>query len=107
MNRALLCFVAAPLLAGCATDPYGHSDVGTRTGIGAAVGGAVGALAGQAVGLDPVAGAAAGMVVGGAAGYAAKGTAHRNKKYYRDTRGYCYYVDAAGVSHYDDPPVKC
>ena len=107
MKRIILSLAAVPLFSACATDSYGNSDVGTRTGIGVAVGGALGALAGSAVGLDPVQGAAAGMVVGGAAGYAIKGPIFEGRQYYRDTQGYCYFVDAAGVSHYDDPPVRC
>ena len=109
MYRSLLCVATVPLLAACATtDSYGNRDVGARTGIGIAVGGALGALAGHAIGLDPVAGVAAGMVVGGATGYAiGGGQVDKDRPYYRDTQGYCYYVDAAGVPHYDDPPVRC
>ena len=107
MKRIVLCLAATPLLAACATDPYGSSSVNNRTMGGVLVGGALGALAGHAVGLDPVSGAAAGMVVGGAAGYAIKGPIIRDRQYYRDTHGYCYYVDQAGISHYDDPPVRC
>ena len=109
MQRSLLCIAVAPLLAACATtDAYGNRDVGARTGIGIALGGALGALAGHAAGLDPVAGAAAGMVVGGAAGYALPGgEVDKDRQYYRDTQGYCYYVDAAGMSHYGNPPVRC
>lgn len=107
MTRIILCLMVAPLLGSCATDPYGGSSVEGRTMGGVLVGGALGALAGHAVGLDPVSGAAAGMVVGGAAGYAIKGPVTRGRQYYKDSQGYCYYIDTAGVSHYDDPPVRC
>lgn len=107
MKRFVLCLAATPLLAACATDPYGGHSVDRRTMGGVLVGGALGALAGSSIGLDPVSGAAAGMVVGGAAGYAIKGPVVRNRQYYRDTKGYCYYVDQAGNSHYDEPPVRC
>ena len=106
MKRILLPLVAVPLLSACATDPYGN-NVSRRTMGGVLVGGALGALAGHSVGLDPISGAAAGMVVGGAAGYAIKGPVLRNRQYYKDTNGYCYFVDQAGISHYDDPPVRC
>lgn len=107
MRDVLLCLVAVPLLSSCATDPYGN-NVDSRTMGGVLVGGALGALAGRSVGLDPVSGAAAGMVVGGAAGYAVRPHAGRpHQRYYKDTQGYCYFVDSAGVSHYDDPPVRC
>ena len=107
MKRIFLCMLATPLLGACATDPYGHRSVEGRTTTGVLVGGALGALAGSAVGLDPVSGAAVGMVAGGAAGYAIKGPVRRGRQYYKDSRGYCYYVDRAGVSHYDEPPVRC
>ena len=107
MKRILLSLAAVPLLGACATDPYGGNSVDRRTMGGVLVGGALGALTGHAIGLDPISGAAAGMVVGGAAGYAIKGPVIRNRQYYKDTNGYCYFVDEAGISHYDDPPVRC
>jgi uncharacterized protein YcfJ len=109
VNKIIICILAAPLLSGCATDPYGNST-DSRTIGGMILGAAVGGLGGQAVGGDPISGAAAGMVVGGAAGYAVKGRpAYQSptRQYYRDTQGYCYYVDQNGVSHYDQPPVRC
>jgi hypothetical protein len=97
-----------PLLAACATDPYtGRPDAGARTMGGALIGAAVGALGGGAAGISPVAGAAAGMVAGGAVGYATSvGGGQPRRHYYRDTRGYCYYVDASGQPQYDYT-VKC
>ena len=106
MKRIVLCLGAVPLLGACATDPYGN-NVGQRTMGGILAGGALGALTGSSIGLDPVSGAAAGMVVGGAAGYAIKGPLVRNRQYYKDTQGYCYFVDQSGAAHYDDPPVRC
>jgi len=109
VKRMLVCLLAAPLLSACATDPYGN-NVDSRTVGGVLVGGVLGALGGHAVGLNAASGAAAGMVVGGAAGYATRGVgghqAHQ-RQYYRDTQGYCYYVDSAGVAHYDQPPIRC
>lgn len=107
MKYLTLCLLAAPLLGACATDPYGRSSVEGRTTAGLVVGGALGALAGRAVGLDPVSGAAVGMAAGGVVGYAFKGPVIHGRRYFKDSAGYCYYVDTAGVSHYDDPPVRC
>jgi hypothetical protein len=41
-------------------------------------------------------GAIAGAVLGGVLGAVSNG-----HQYYRDTRGYCYYVDQYGQPHYD------
>jgi hypothetical protein len=107
VKQALLpVFVTAFLLTACATDPYGHSRVENRATMGVLIGGALGALLGSAAGMSPVAGAAAGMVAGGAAGVLIKGPVVNGRQYYRDSRGYCYYVDAAGHPTYD-PLVKC
>jgi len=104
---ALLPILAlATLLTGCATDPYGRSSMESRAITGVLVGGAIGALAGQAAGSNAVAGAAAGMVVGGAAGILMKGPVVNGRQYYKDSRGYCYYVNAAGQPTYD-PSVAC
>jgi hypothetical protein len=107
VKKALLPVSAtAILLTGCATDPYGRSSIENRATIGVLVGGALGALAGSAAGVGPVAGAAAGMVAGGAAGVLIKGPVIHGRQYYRDSRGYCYYVNAAGRPTYD-PLVAC
>jgi uncharacterized protein YcfJ len=105
-NALLPISVAAFLLIGCATDPYGRSSIENRATIGVLAGGALGAIVGGAAGVDPVAGAAAGMLAGGAAGILIKGPVVRGRQYYRDSRGYCYYVDAAGQPTYD-PSVAC
>src|SRR3546814_24535 len=98
MQRLLLSAAAATSLAlgGCATTPaYDHTVASTATG--AAVGAGVGAVAGSVrPGLGTGTGAIAGAVLGGALG-AVVG----NRQYYRDTRGYCYYVDRYGQPHYN------
>lgn len=96
-----LSLVALPLLSACATDPYsGRPDIGTRIGGGAVVGTLVGGLAGAALGGHAIPGAAAGMVAGAAVGAATTAVPH-GRRYYRDTRGYCYYVDQSGHAVYD------
>jgi hypothetical protein len=102
---ALAASVAA---SSCATNPYGYDpyygnqvyyyDVqGRRVATGAAAGAVGGAVVGAVVpGLNPVQGAIAGAVLGGVLGAVIKG-----RQYYRDTRGYCYYVDQYGQPHYD------
>ncbi|MEP6983410.1 MAG: hypothetical protein ABI853_07175 [Sphingomicrobium sp.] len=107
MNKTFLPIVlSASLLSGCATDSYGNSNVSNRAMIGVLAGGALGALAGSAAGINPVTGAAAGMVVGGAAGVLVGGPVVHHRQYYRDSRGYCYYVNSAGKPTYD-PAVAC
>ena len=94
-------------LSACATsNPYGYNDPyynngqssqASRTATGAAIGGAVGAAAGAVIpGISPIAGAIGGAVLGGVAA-----AVINNKQYYRDTRGYCYYVDRNGNPIYD------
>ena len=105
MKRLVLvsAVVASVSLAGCATDPYGYNggaqydSQGRRVATGAAIGGATGAVVGAVVpGVNPLTGAVVGAVLGGVAGAVIKG-----KQYYRDTRGYCYYVDQYGNPIYD------
>ena len=98
---AISSVLAASLALGaCATtnDPYyGDNRQATRAATGAAVGAAAGAAIGAVVpGVSPVQGAVAGAVLGGVAGAVIKG-----RQYYRDTRGYCYYVDSNGRAVYD------
>jgi uncharacterized protein YcfJ len=98
----LTSLVAFPLLSACATDPYtGRTDIGTRIGGGAVIGTLVGGLAGAALGGHVIPGAAAGMVAGGAIGAASTIQTAPRRRYYRDTRGYCYYVDEHGQPKYD------
>jgi hypothetical protein len=114
LAAALAASVAA---TGCATYPnqYGYNpyygngyynngyydngyydDRGRRVATGAAVGALGGAAVGAVVpGVSPVGGAVAGAILGGVIGASANG-----HQYYRDTRGYCYYVDQYGQPHY-------
>ena len=101
MKRLFLAstIAASVAVAGCATDPYGYNSnpQAQRAVTGAAIGGALGAATGAVVGgVNPVTGAVVGAVLGGVAGAMIKG-----KQYYRDTRGYCYYVDQYGNPIYD------
>ncbi|MEQ7872732.1 hypothetical protein ABDK56_01825 [Sphingomonas sp. ASV193] len=98
-------------LSGCASDPYGYNNGyygngygynqpnGTTQNVvgGAALGAAAGAVAGAVIpGVSVGQGAVAGAILGGVAGAVIK-----NRQYYRDTRGYCYYVDQYGNPIYD------
>jgi outer membrane lipoprotein SlyB len=97
-------------LTGCATNPYQdpyygynqpyygqQNDQARRAATGAAIGGAAGAIGGAILpGVSTVEGAVAGAILGGVAG-----AVINNRQYYRDTRGYCYYVDQYGRPHYD------
>ena len=101
MKRLVLvsAIAASVSVAGCATDPYGYNNnpQAQRAVSGAALGGLVGAATGAVVGgVSPVEGALVGAALGGVAGAVIKG-----KQYYRDTRGYCYYVDQYGNPIYD------
>jgi hypothetical protein len=98
MTRLLVTAVAASSLAlsGCATNSaYDHQVATTATG--AAIGAGAGALAGSVLpGIGTGAGAVVGGVLGGAVGAIVGG-----RQYYRDTRGYCYFVDQYGQPHYN------
>jgi hypothetical protein len=72
---------------------------------GAAAGAAVGALAGSAMG-DTIGGAGIGAIAGGGIGALTPGTVFQGRQYYRDTRGYCYYIDRSGQPQYDGT-VRC
>ncbi|MGE5563659.1 MAG: YMGG-like glycine zipper-containing protein [Bacillota bacterium] len=118
LGLAAVVAAASVSVAGCATYPnqYGYDPYygnggyygspygspygsGTANGAvtGAAVGAATGAVAGAVLpGLKPGTGALAGAVLGGVLGAVVN-----NRQYYRDTRGYCYYVDQYGQPHYD------
>ena len=103
---ALTAALAASLgVSACASNPYGYNDPyysgnndqARRAATGAAIGGAAGAVAGAVIpGVSPIGGAVAGAVLGGVLGAVVNG-----KQYYRDTRGYCYYVDQYGRPVYD------
>ena len=109
---ALAAALASVSLAGCATypnqygydpyyqqgygSPYGNRQAGNVVG-GAAAGAVGGAIAGAVIpGVSTTEGAIAGAVLGGVLGAVVN-----NRQYYRDTRGYCYYVDQYGQPHYD------
>jgi hypothetical protein len=106
-HKYLCTLFALPMLGACATDPYtGRGDLGTHMLGGALIGAAGGALAGQALGGNYITGAAAGMAVGGALGAATTPRGTARPHYYRDTRGYCYYIDKKGQPRYNYN-VKC
>ena len=75
---------------------YGYNGYGygNNNGAGVATGAAIGGVAG-AIATHSVGGAVAGAVLGGVLG-----AVINNRQYYRDTRGYCYYVDQYGQPHY-------
>ena len=76
---------------------YQYDSQGRRIATGAVGGAVAGGLAGaESPGVSVGAGALAGAVLGGVLGATIRG-----KQYYRDTRGYCYYVDQYGQPHYD------
>ena len=107
---AIAAALASVSLAGCATypnqygyDPYynqGYGNPNNQAGnavAGAAVGAVGGAIAGSVIpGVSTTEGAIAGAVLGGVLGAVVN-----NRQYYRDTRGYCYYVDQYGRPIYD------
>jgi hypothetical protein len=98
MKRFALSAAAATALtlSGCATDPATQHAVGA-TATGAVIGAGAGAIAGSVIpGIGTGAGAAVGAGVGSVVG-AIIGT----HTYHRDTRGYCYYIDQNGQTHYD------
>ena len=95
---------ASIAVTGCATNPYGYNDpyaqnngaYGRAAG-GAAAGAVAGGVLGAVVpGVSTVEGAIAGGVIG-----AVLGSVRNGRQYYRDTRGYCYYVDQYGRPIYD------
>ena len=95
---------ASMAVTGCATsNPYGYNDPYNQNGQAgrAATGAAAGAVAGGVLGavvpgVSTTEGAIAGAVLGGVLGAVRNG-----RQYYRDTRGYCYYVDQYGRPIYD------
>ena len=90
-------------LSACSTynDPY-YSGGGQSQAGRAATGAAVGAVAGAALGaVVPGVSTVEGAIAGGIAG-AVLGAVVNGRQYYRDTRGYCYYVDRNGQPIYDN-----
>lgn len=97
MKRLLVTAAVATSLAlgGCAT-PAQDRQV-AAVGTGAVIGAGVGAVAGSVLpGIGTGAGAAVGGVLGGTVG-----AIIGSHQYYRDTRGYCYYVDQHGQPRYN------
>ncbi len=100
---------ASVAVTGCATNPYGYNSgyndpyynnntgQAGRVATGAVAGAVVGGVAGAVIpGVSTGTGAIAGAILGGVLGATIKG-----RQYYRDTRGYCYYVDQYGRPIYD------
>ena len=82
-------------LCSCASGPFGSGPNAAKRAIyGASAGAAIGAAAG---GIN---GAGLGAVAGGTIGALVPGTIFHGRQYYRDSRGYCYYVDRKGKPHY-------
>ncbi len=103
MKKTILAAAVASVLplAACSTygnDPYGQNNEATRR---AATGAAAGAVGGAVLGaVIPGVSTVQGAIAGGIAG-AVLGSVIRGRQYYRDTRGYCYYVDQYGRPVYD------
>ena len=106
MKKLILTAAVASILplSACATNPYGYNNdpyrqnsQGSRVATGAVAGAVVGGVAGALIpGVSTVEGAIAGGIAGAVIGAVVKG-----KQYYRDTQGYCYYVDQYGRPVYD------
>ncbi len=76
---------------------YTYDSQGRRIATGAIGGAVAGGIAGAVIpGVSVGTGALAGAILGGVLGATVNG-----RQYYRDTRGYCYYVDQYGQPHYD------
>lgn len=94
-------------LSACATnDDFGsrNDEQVERAVAGAAIGAAAGAGVGAVVGgVSPVEGAAVGAVVGATAG----AVTAKDRDWYRDSRGYCYYVNDRGERIYDYDRRNC
>lgn len=76
---------------GCVAGPGGAYNAANRAITGIAIGTLLGGAAGAAMG-DPLTGVAVGAMAGGGIGAAMNPKTFDN----RDTRGYCYTVDAQG-----------
>ncbi|MCY7271217.1 MAG: hypothetical protein LH485_04070 [Sphingomonas bacterium] len=104
MKKFILTAVVASILplSACATDGYGNdpyrsNSQGSRVATGAVGGAVLGGVIGAVVpGVSTVEGAIAGGIAG-----AVLGAVVNNRQYYRDTQGYCYYVDQYGRPIYD------
>ena len=97
MKRLIFSAAAASSLAlgGCATAAQDRQVAAVGTGV--VIGASVGAVAGSVIpGIGTGAGAAVGGILGSFVGAVVHG-----RQYYRDTRGYCYYVDKYGQPQYN------
>lgn len=94
--------VSAPLGACASYDEYGYDRNARqreRAVVGAAAGAAVGAAVGATVGgVSTGEGAAVGAVAGAIIGAA---TSNNDRRWYRNNRGECYYVNDRGDRIYD------
>jgi uncharacterized protein YcfJ len=93
--------VTAPLGACATNDGYGYDDRNAsqreRAVVGAAVGAAAGAALGSVVGgVSGAEGAAVGAVAGGIIGATTS-----DRRWHRDNRGDCFYVNDRGERFYD------
>ena len=99
MMMGMVLAASASLAACTSYDRYGDNRQVERAATGAAIGAAGGAAVGAVVdGVSPVEGAVAGAVAGGVIGAV---TGDSNRRWYRDDRGYCYWVDNDGRRRYD------
>ena len=96
---ALLCLGTT----GCVAGPGGVHNAANRTLAGSALGALLGGVAGAAAGdvsggavIGAIAGGGIGAVVGAVAGGALGAAVNPDTVFRRDTRGYCYTVDAQG-----------
>lgn len=114
MKKFILAATVASILplSACATDGYGNDRYGNggygsnnqgRNAATGAVGGAI--LGGVAGAVIPGVSTVEGAIAGGIAG-AVLGAVVNNRQYYRDTQGYCYYVDQYGRPIYNRD-VRC
>lgn len=87
---------AAAAVGACASNP----DSVNRVLVGTAAGAGVGALVG---GFE---GAVLGAAAGGGIGSVIKDRGDEKRRYYRDTRGRCYFVDGEGRAVYETN-VRC
>jgi len=84
------------LISGCASTGTSQTTDGALIGAGA------GALLGQAIGGNTgstLAGAAIGGLAGAAIG---NNEEKKNRRYYRDSRGYTYYIGSDGRRYYQN-----
>ncbi|WP_114953810.1 YMGG-like glycine zipper-containing protein [Sphingosinicella terrae] len=102
---AIMLGAASLSLGGCASNRYGYNDNRQleRAAAGAAIGAAAGAAVGAATDLEIEEGAAIGAVAGGVIGAA---TAN-DRRWHRDNRGYCYYLDRYDRRVYDYDRRSC